>query len=119
MKKILSACLLLLALHFNAFAQEAVRGTELQPVYQNGRGGYADPKGKVIINTQFDAARPFVDGLAQVGVLDEELPELDARPNIKWGYIDRTGAFVIAPQFKDTRDRKSTRLNSSHEWISR
>ena len=95
MKKIQLVCLLLLTLHFYAFAQEAPKGTELKPVYLNGRWGYADPNGKVVINAQFDAARPFIDGRAQVGVVDEELPELEARPNIKWGYIDERGRVLV------------------------
>ena len=95
MKKIELVCLILLALHFNAFAQEAPKVTRLQPVYVNGRWGYADQGGKVIIPARFDAARPFADGLAQVGVVDEELPELERRPNIKWGYIDERGRVVV------------------------
>jgi WG repeat protein len=88
-------CLILLSLHCAAFAQEASKGTQLEPIYVNGRWGYADRSGKVVIPAQFDAARPFVEGLAQVGVVDEELPELEARPNIKWGYIDERGRVVV------------------------
>lgn len=91
MKKIPSVCLILLALHLSAFAQRE----KLKAVYVNGRWGYADHSGKVVIPAHFDAARPFIDGLAQVGVLNEELPELEARPNIKWGYIDETGRIVV------------------------
>lgn len=88
-------CLILLALHFNAFAQEAPNGTHLKPVYENGRWGYADRSGKLVIAAQYDAALPFAGGLARVGVVDEELPEIDARPNIKWGYIDERGRVLV------------------------
>jgi hypothetical protein len=37
---------------------------------------------------QFEVAQPFSDGLAAV------------RVDSKWGYIDKTGKFVIEPQFK-------------------
>jgi hypothetical protein len=81
------ACLVLLALHFAVFAQETPKEPRLKPIYENGRWGDADRSGKVIIAAQFDAARPFADGLAQVGVVDEELPEASGRPNLKWGYL--------------------------------
>lgn len=95
MMKIKLVCLILLALHFAAFAQEAPKEPRLKPIYENGKWGYADRSGKVIIAAQFDAARPFADGLAQVGLVDEELPELLGRPNIKWGYIDERGRVLV------------------------
>lgn len=81
--------------HPAAFAQGASEGERLKAVYVKGRWGYADRGGRVVIAARFDAARPFVDGLAQVGVLDEELPELGGRPNIKWGYVDESGRVVV------------------------
>jgi hypothetical protein len=95
MMKIKLVCLILLALHINAFAQEATKGTHLKPIYENGRWGYADQSGKLVIAAQYDAALSFADGLARVGVVDEELPEIDARPNIKWGYIDERGRVLV------------------------
>jgi len=72
-------CLIMLALHLNAFAQVVPKGAQLTPVYERGRWGYADARGKVVIAAQFDAALPFANGLARVGVLDEELPEIDRK----------------------------------------
>lgn len=95
MMKIKLSCLVLLSLHFAAFAQESRKEPRLKPIYENGRWGYADRSGKVIIAAQFDAARPFADGLAQVGVVDEELPEVLGRPNLKWGYIDESGRVLV------------------------
>ena len=95
MKKFQLACLTLLALHFAVFTQEAPKGTRLKPIYENGRWGYADESGKVVIAAQYDAALPFADGRAQVGVVDEELPEIDAQPNLKWGYIDERGRVLV------------------------
>lgn len=101
-KKLVS--LIVLALHFSSFAQQAPVENGLKPVYENGRWGYADRSGKVVIAAQFDAARPFARGLAQVGLLDEELPEIGARPNIKWGYIDERGRVVVELRYAVLRD---------------
>lgn len=95
MKKLQIACLMLLAIQLVAFGQEASRGARLSPVYVNGKWGYADEKGKIVIPAGFDAARAFVGGLAQVGVVDEELPEVGREPNLKWGYIDERGRVVV------------------------
>jgi hypothetical protein len=96
--------LIILALHFGSFAQEAPRETRLKPIYENGRWGYADQSGKVVIAARFDAARPFTRGLAQVGLVDEELPEIDARPNLKWGYIDERGRVLVELRYAVLRD---------------
>jgi hypothetical protein len=102
--KIKTVCLIVLALHFHAFAQEAPKQTQLSPVYENGRWGYADRGGRVVIPAQFDAALPFTNGLARVGVVNEELPEVEARPNIKWGYIDERGRVLVELRYAELRD---------------
>jgi hypothetical protein len=104
MMKIKLLSLVLLALHFAAFAQDAAQEPRLKPIYENGRWGYADRSGKVIIAAQFDAARPFADGLAQVGVVDEELPEVAGRPNLKWGYIDGRGRVLVELRYAVLRN---------------
>jgi hypothetical protein len=55
----------------------------------DGRMGYIDKTGTVVIPPQFLEARDFAEGLAAVWV--------DALR--KFGYIDRTGAMAIAPRF--------------------
>ncbi|HEV7905719.1 MAG TPA: WG repeat-containing protein, partial [Pyrinomonadaceae bacterium] len=102
--KIKLACLILLAFHFAAFAQETAKEPLLRSIYENGRWGYADRSGKVVIAAQFDAARPFADGIAQVGVVDEELPEVQGRPNLKWGYIDERGRVLVELRYAVLRD---------------
>jgi len=97
-------CLIVLALNFNAFAQVVPQGARLKPVYVNGRWGYADPGGKVVIAARFDAALPFADGLARVGVVDEELPEIGAQPNLRWGYIDERGRVLVELRYAVLRD---------------
>jgi hypothetical protein len=97
-------CLIVLALQLSAFAQVAPKGTRLKPVSENGRWGYADERGVVVIPARFDAALPFADGLARVGVVDEELPEVGANPNIVWGYIDESGRVVVELRYAVLRD---------------
>ena len=97
-------CLFVLAFHLNAFAQVAPKGAQLKPVYENGRWGYADTSGRVVIPARFDAALPFADGVARVGVVDEELPEIGANPNIKWGYIDERGRVLVELRYAVLRD---------------
>jgi hypothetical protein len=104
MMKIKFLCLILLALPCAAFVQEAPMATQLRPVYENGRWGYADQSGRVVIAAQFDAARPFKGGIAQVGLVDEELPEIHARPNLKWGYIDERGRVLVELRYAVLHD---------------
>lgn len=104
MMKIKLVSLILLSLYFAAFAQDVPKEPRLKPIYENGKWGYADRSGKVIIASQFDAARPFADGLAQVGVVDEELPEVLGRPNLKWGYIDERGRVLVELRYAVLRN---------------
>ena len=54
--------------------------------------GYIDRTGQYVVSLQFDDARDFKDGLAQVRIGDDKTG--------KWGYIDKTGKYVINPQFE-------------------
>ena len=64
----------------------------LAPVTLNGKAAYIDEVGRVaILLNNADYGRQFSDGMAEVEV-----------GNL-WGYIDRSGAFVIKPQFEWTR----------------
>jgi hypothetical protein len=57
------------------------------PVAMNGRFGYIDHSGKIVIPVQFSDAGLFDEGLAPVSV------------GKTWGYADRNGKIVIAPTF--------------------
>lgn len=68
-------------------------GEDYFPIYQNGKIGFIDKAGKIVISPQFDSTltadgRTFSEGLAAVQVGDN------------WGYIDKAGKFVIQPKFK-------------------
>lgn len=62
-------------------------GIFLMPVSIDGKGGYIDQTGKIIIKPQFDEVRAFSEGLAAVLI------------GSKWGYIDESGGLVVPPQF--------------------
>jgi hypothetical protein len=94
---------ILLASFFIAPVQQNKGGAALRPVYVNGRWGYADSSGKIAIAARFDAALPFAAGLARVGVVDEELPEIDGRPNLLWGYINESGDVVVELRYNALR----------------
>ncbi|HEY9296759.1 MAG TPA: WG repeat-containing protein, partial [Phormidium sp.] len=72
--------------------QQNQTSNKLFPVKQNGKYGYIDQSGKVVITAQFDEAFDFSEGMAKVKIAD------------KFGYIDRTGKTVISPQFDDADD---------------
>ena len=80
-------CLAVLASVSCGQQKEMKESSLLFPVKQDGKWGYIDKTGKIVINPQFDSATSFSKGLARVVIGD------------KWGYIDKTGKIVINPQF--------------------
>jgi hypothetical protein len=58
----------------------------LFPVHKDGKWGYIDRSGRVVIELKFGGAERFSDGLAAV-VLDG-----------KHGYVDRTGRMALEPE---------------------
>lgn len=68
--------------------------------------GYIDETGKFVIEPRFDKARAFSEGLAAVGVretwrvIDGEKTLVGSiHPSYTWGYINRTGAYVVEPKY--------------------
>lgn len=79
-----------------ALAETPVSGMEspnqrayLFPLIENGRTGYVDLTGSVVLEPQFENSGSFSQGLAplKVGTL--------------WGYIDRAGEMAIPVQFEE------------------
>jgi hypothetical protein len=62
-------------------------GPSLYVVTVQGKNGFIDRDGKVVIEPTFEKAYPFSDGLAAV------------QQNDMWGFIDTTGRMVIEPKF--------------------
>lgn len=60
---------------------------KLYPLLVDGRYGYMNEKGKIIIKPQFENAKSFHEGLASVTIRE------------KTGYINTSGEFVIKPEF--------------------
>lgn len=58
----------------------------------DGKWGYVDASGNVVISPQYDGARSFSCGLAAVKIGD------------KWGFINEEGTVVIEPLFEGAKD---------------
>jgi hypothetical protein len=59
----------------------------LAAVRINGKVGFMDTTGSIVIQPKYDDVFPFSDGLAPVELGD------------KWGYVDKTGNVVIPIQY--------------------
>ena len=67
----------------------AMMNAQLFPFVQNGKWGFMNHQGKVMIQPKFDFVDAFSQGRAAAGI------------NELYGFIDPMGAWVIQPQFKD------------------
>jgi hypothetical protein len=85
---LLSVCLAFFILPTVSYAQNDTG--RLYPVIQNGKWGYIDKTGKIVIKPRFGGADEFSEGPAEIEL------------NGKWGFIDRTGAIIIKSQFDVT-----------------
>ena len=113
-------CAAFLALCGTAPAQTDAGGKDsgpLFPVVQNGKWGYINSSGQIVIEPQFAGAEDkttiMVFGVRDAGAtwltVSPEFPQVepfseglaavcDAQSG-KWGYMDRAGTMVIKPQF--------------------
>jgi len=119
---------LLVAFTFCCLAngQSTSRTPQLRPVQQDGKWGYIDFTGKIVIKPQFLWAEEFSEGLAvfenedgKHGYIDETgrvviEPKFDnwtefseglaaVSVDFEWGYIDKNGKWAIPPQFANGR----------------
>lgn len=85
MKKIFCSTIIVSFMSILLFAQ----GTDqrLLPVKVNGKWGYIDIKGKMVISPQFDYTDEFSEDFAPIQI------------GKKWGYIDLNGKVIIDPSF--------------------
>jgi len=60
---------------------------------ENGKYGYIDEKGKIVIPPRFSVALPFQNGRAVVNIAEDY--------NNLYGLIDTTGAYIIQPEYND------------------
>jgi len=73
---------------------------------RGGKWGFIDTGGNWVIDSTFSYALPFSDGYAGVAVGGVSSPDDPDGASIfprgaKWGFIDKTGAVVIKPQFQE------------------
>ncbi len=76
----------------------AVRITD--PLDGDGKAGFINSAGEIVIKPKFCTAGIFSFGLASVSICD------DCRNSVgcKWGFINKSGAYVVQPRF-DTNER--------------
>jgi len=112
---------------WDAYASSIVMGRSvafsegLCGVLKDGKWGYIDTGGRLVIPNQFDSVGPFIEGLAevhlgnQIGFIDKSgqyviNPQFDQAGDFHgglaavheqegWGFINKTGAYVIKPHF--------------------
>lgn len=71
-------------------------------IKRNGKTGYANAKGEVVIEPQFDCAYSFENGKAKV-TYDCELYEVGEHTEMKsdnWFYIDKSGKKIKSREFE-------------------
>lgn len=72
------------------FGYEMMKWDFPNPVKIDGKYGYRNRDGTLVIEPQYEQAWPFDNGLAGV------------RYRNKWGYINKAGKFAVKPIFDDT-----------------
>ena len=72
-------------------------------VYVDGKVGFIDGSGKLVINPQWDEAIDFSEGLAVVCIGECDASTAN-RLNKKYGYIDEDGKMAINPTFEIADD---------------
>lgn len=74
----------------NYHKRELERKTSLFPIIQEGRWGFINQAGKIVVKPEFKSVKPFMNGLA--AIKDQ---------NDKVGYVNEAGKVVIEPRFKN------------------
>lgn len=77
-------CLAAFSAAHNVAAQEYISDSWF-PVQVDGKYGFIDRTGKIVIEPTFESVGIFAEGLA------------DAKSGGKWGLIDRTGKLIWEP----------------------
>lgn len=89
---------------------------------EDGKFGFFDRSGKVVIGPRFDFAFPFSEGLAAVcaGCREEREGEHARMTGGKWGYIDKSGEIAIPLEFSDARGFEGgrARVKLDGNWVT-
>ena len=69
----------------------------------NGKYGYINYRGEIVIDFQYDKAYSFSNGYAEVYLGDRKVKENDIYVSYDagWGVIDKTGKMIIDPQWEN------------------
>lgn len=125
LKATLICSIVVFASAYNTHAQTNSRAAP-RPVQVDGKWGYIDSAGKIVIKPQFFGVEEFSEGLAAFeiengkhGYIDETgkivvEPKFDSHTDFSeglaavsidlgWGFIDKTGAWAIPPRFANAR----------------
>lgn len=91
MKRFFVLLFITLTVAFYCFCGQGLAGesVSLFPIEQNGKWGYIDNSGKVVVKPSFDQAGPFSENLGAVC------------SNGKCGFVNANGQLVIKPQFDE------------------
>jgi len=88
---------------------------------RNGKVGFFDARGNVVIQPDYAYAMPFSEGRAAVCNGCTEVPEGEHRrvKGGKWGFIDRRGVLVIPLQFSDAGSFENgrARVRTGNVWL--
>jgi hypothetical protein len=74
---------------------EQAKTSALFPIVSDGKAGFINVVGEVVIPPQFEAVKPF----SELGELPNGQQLAPVQINGRWGYINTTGAIAIEPQF--------------------
>lgn len=77
-----------LLLWFFVLVVPTVGAQQLIPYEREGKWGFINPKGQIVITPRFDEVEAFSEGLALVSIVGDK------------GFIDEAGSVVIEPQFR-------------------
>lgn len=83
---------------FDIQFDEAHNFSEGVAAFYNSGWGYVDSLGKIVIKPKYFDAGDYREGLAAVGIFD------DNSGLAKWGFINKKGVEVIKPQYEEVGD---------------
>lgn len=76
----------------------------------DGKWGFYDDNGTLVIKSEFDYAGAFSEGLARVAIR----PRKEGKYG--WGYIDKSGKFIIEPKFRLASDFSDGLAQVNFSW---